>query len=110
MLSACASPPPAPEATGIEFDPGDAPSRGPASAPVQLVEFADFRCGYCARFQPVLTGLLEQYPERVRLAFVHMPVVSRDSGMPARVRYDRTVSALRAPSDRLYSSVAMLQQ
>jgi protein-disulfide isomerase len=51
---------------------------------VQLVEFADFRCGYCARLQPVLAGLLEEYPEQVRLAFVHMPVVSRDSG-PAAV-------------------------
>jgi len=83
LLAACANPLPAPDVARVAFDPADAPARGRADAPVQIVEFADFRCPYCARFQPILKRLLAEYPDDVRLAFVHMPVVAQDSGRAA---------------------------
>ena len=45
------------------------PSLGPDDAPVILVEFSDYRCGFCKRAQPVVEAVLEQYPSQVR--FVH---------------------------------------
>jgi protein-disulfide isomerase len=45
------------------------PSLGPGDAPVTLIEFSDYRCGFCKRAQPVVEALLERYPSQLR--FVH---------------------------------------
>jgi protein-disulfide isomerase len=39
------------------------PSRGPANAPLQLVEFADFECPHCKEAQPIIERLLKDYPQ-----------------------------------------------
>jgi protein-disulfide isomerase len=51
-----------------------APTRGPAAAPVSLVEFSDFECPYCAETAPVVRQLLAAYPTQVRFAFKHYPL------------------------------------
>jgi protein-disulfide isomerase len=52
------------------------PSRGPAGAPVTIVEFSDFHCPYCRSVQPTLTALLSKYPGKVRLVYRHFPLDS----------------------------------
>ena len=39
------------------------PSRGPANAPLLLVEFADFQCPHCKDAQPTVERLLKDYPQ-----------------------------------------------
>jgi protein-disulfide isomerase len=39
------------------------PSRGPANAPLQLVEFSDFQCPHCKEAQPTVDRLLKDYPQ-----------------------------------------------
>jgi predicted DsbA family dithiol-disulfide isomerase len=39
------------------------PSRGPANAPLQLVEFSDFQCPHCKEAQPTVERLLKDYPQ-----------------------------------------------
>jgi protein-disulfide isomerase len=39
------------------------PSRGPASASLWLVEFADFECPHCKEAQPTVDRLLKDFPE-----------------------------------------------
>jgi protein-disulfide isomerase len=39
------------------------PSRGPANAPLQLVEFSDFECPHCKEAQPTVERLLKEYPQ-----------------------------------------------
>jgi protein-disulfide isomerase len=51
-----------------------APIRGAADAPVTIVEFSDFQCGFCFRVNPTLAQLLEKYPGKVRLLFKHSPI------------------------------------
>jgi len=51
-----------------------APSRGPESAPVTVVEFTDFECPYCLRAQPSIERLREEYPDSVRVVFKHFPL------------------------------------
>jgi protein-disulfide isomerase len=50
------------------------PTRGPAQAPVTIVEFSDFHCPYCRAVQPTLTQLLRKYPGKVRLVYRHLPL------------------------------------
>ena len=47
---------------------------GPADAPVQVVEFADFQCPYCARFELTVKTVREKYPDQVAFTFAHMPL------------------------------------
>jgi protein-disulfide isomerase len=50
------------------------PARGPANAPVTIVEFSDFQCPYCSRIRPTLEQLLAKYPSQVRLVFRQYPL------------------------------------
>jgi protein-disulfide isomerase len=46
-------------------------TRGPADAPVTLVEYGDFECPFCGRAYPAVERLLSDYP--VRFVFRHFP-------------------------------------
>jgi protein-disulfide isomerase len=39
------------------------PSRGPANASLQLVEFSDYQCPHCKDAQPTIERLLKDYPQ-----------------------------------------------
>src|SRR2546422_3217458 len=69
---------------GLTIDP--ALTRGPAEAPVTIVEFGDFQCPLCKRTQPVLDQLLKEYRGKVRLDFNKFPLRSPP---PARPRVAR---------------------
>jgi protein-disulfide isomerase len=84
LLLGCAAGPRAEPGSALaEVRIEGAPVRGAPAARVTIVEFADFRCPYCARMQPVLARVLAAYPHDVRLVFVHFPVVSPDSSRAA---------------------------
>ena len=51
-----------------------APVKGPAGAPVTIVEFSDFQCPFCARVGPTLEQIEETYGDRVRLVWKHLPL------------------------------------
>jgi protein-disulfide isomerase len=51
-----------------------APSKGPAAAPINLVEFTDFECPFCAADAPIVRQILDAYPSQVRLSFKHFPL------------------------------------
>lgn len=55
-------------------------ARGPAAAPVTLVEYGDFACEPCAGLAPVLRRLQERFGDRLRLVYRHLPL---DSSNPA---------------------------
>jgi protein-disulfide isomerase len=48
---------------------------GLASAPVTVIEYADFECPYCRIAYPAVKILLKHFKNGVRFAFRHFPVV-----------------------------------
>jgi len=50
------------------------PSRGPADAPVTLMEFTDFQCPYCGRVQTTLDEVMKRYDGKVRHVFKQLPL------------------------------------
>lgn len=61
------------------------PMRGPASAPITVVEFSDFQCPFCARGAATMEQLLAKYPQDVRFAFKHLPLNIHPWAMPAAI-------------------------
>jgi protein-disulfide isomerase len=52
----------------------DTPLRGPVSAPVTVVEFADYECPYCQQVNPDLQKLEAEYRGRVAFAYKDAPL------------------------------------
>jgi protein-disulfide isomerase len=50
------------------------PARGKASAPITIVEFADFECPYCREAEASLQAVIDKHPNDVRLVFRHRPL------------------------------------
>jgi Na+/H+ antiporter NhaA len=48
--------------------------RGPAEAPVTVVEYGDFECPYCGRAEPIIRELLRDFGD-VRYVWRHLPLV-----------------------------------
>ncbi len=53
---------------------GSAPKRGPAGAPVTLVEFADYECPYCRQTEPGLKSLEEEFKGKLLVVFMDYPL------------------------------------
>jgi protein-disulfide isomerase len=70
------------------FDPANiknvpidgSPSRGPESAPITVIEFADFECPFCAMFAPVLEKMAEERKSHVRFVFKFLPLAGHPHG------------------------------
>jgi protein-disulfide isomerase len=54
---------------------GEDPAKGPAAAPVTIVEFSDFQCPFCSRVLPTLKKIEETYGDKVRIVFRDLPLL-----------------------------------
>jgi len=69
------------DAGGIKDVPIEgSPTRGPDSAPVTLVEFADFECPFCAMFAPILDKSFEENASKVRMVYKFFPLSAHAHG------------------------------
>ena len=75
---AAAAPRPA-AAVGQVLNIAGAPFKGPADAPLTLVEFSDFQCPFCARhFTQTLPQIVQEYIDTGKLKYVfrHFPLTN----------------------------------
>jgi protein-disulfide isomerase len=57
----------------VPVGPGDH-VRGPADAPVTLVEYGDYECPHCGRAYPIVKALQKEFGNRLRLVFRNFPL------------------------------------
>jgi protein-disulfide isomerase len=76
--------------TAKKIDLGDAPMKGSPSAKITLVEFADYECPHCRKFQPVLHQILDEFRSDVKLYFKHYPLPQHTN---ARLAAEAAVAA-----------------
>ncbi len=66
------------EATRKELErSANGPSKGPADAPVTIVEFSDLQCPHCKEAQPTLDKLMSE-AKNVRLVYQNFPLPNHD--------------------------------
>ena len=58
----------------VPIDPDRDFTRGPADAPVNIVEFTDFECPFCTLAHTSLNKVVERYPSDVRLVYKNFPL------------------------------------
>jgi protein-disulfide isomerase len=61
----------------------DSPGRGPANAPIELIEFSDFQCPYCLRADPTVRQVLATYGDRIHFVYRHYPLPNHPNARPA---------------------------
>jgi protein-disulfide isomerase len=66
-----------------KVDIGNAPTRGPKNAPINVVLFSDFQCPFCGRVEPSITELEKAYPGKVRVAWKNFPLSFHNNAKPA---------------------------
>jgi len=59
------------------------PTKGPAAAPVTVVEYSEFQCPFCSRVGPTVKQVMETYGDKVRLVFRDYPLPFHDHARPA---------------------------
>jgi protein-disulfide isomerase len=57
-----------------DADPERDHIRGPADAPVTLVEYGDFQCPYCGQAESVIRELLSSFGDELRYVWRHLPL------------------------------------
>ena len=62
---------------------GKSPVKGPADAPVVMVEFSDFQCPFCAKATPLIDSVLGAYPKEVKFVYKEFPLTMHPNALPA---------------------------
>jgi protein-disulfide isomerase/uncharacterized membrane protein len=58
----------------VKIDVASAPIKGPATAPVKVVEFSDFMCPFCRNLAAALSQFVPQAGGRVAIHFMNYPL------------------------------------
>jgi protein-disulfide isomerase len=75
---------PTPKTVRYTVPVGDSPSIGAANAPVTIIEFADFECSYCQKWQKeVFPQLMSNYGDKIRFVYRNFPLSGHASAVPA---------------------------
>ncbi len=60
------------------------PSKGPADAPITIVEFSDYQCPFCWRWHvQVYDALMQAYPDQIRFVYRNYPLSFHQNAFPA---------------------------
>lgn len=71
----------------------DDPRKGPADAPVQIIEFSDFQCPYCGKAAETVEAVVQKYGDKVS-------VVYRDFPLPMHKEAHRASQAAQCANDQ----------
>jgi protein-disulfide isomerase len=67
----------------VEVAIDDDPVKGPAGAPITIVEFSDFQCPYCSRVESTVKQVMEKYPGKIRFVYRDFPLSFHNQAVKA---------------------------
>jgi protein-disulfide isomerase len=60
----------------FDIETSRSPYKGPADAPVVIVEYTDFQCPYCARLGTTVEQMMALYPGKLKIVYKSFPLSS----------------------------------
>lgn len=96
--------PPRPPFTRVDIDTPAQRTRGPADAPITIVEFSDFGCGYCRKASKTLDQLETEYAGQIRVVYKHFAVRDREGARAAECSAQQGAENFWAYHDALFES------
>lgn len=67
----------------LDIDTSASPFKGPADAPVVIVEYTDFQCPYCARLGSTLDQMMQRFPGKLKIVYKSFPLNSHRYSLKA---------------------------
>lgn len=80
-------------------------AKGPANAPVTIVEYTDFQCPFCARGYQTMEQVVKAYGDQVRIIVKHLPLPNHPMAVPAAKRYEAIAKQDHKKALAFYSEV-----
>lgn len=106
--------PPTPTVIPVGVAEEDDAFLGPDDAPVVIVEFSDFQCGYCGRwYADTLPQILDAYPDEVKFVYRDFPIFGEDSvraAMATECAEEQDTGAFWAMHNRLFDRLTTQEQ
>lgn len=76
---------PFPDLPRFPVSADDDPSRGPADAPVTIIQFAEFQCPYCGTAAQTMEKVMAAYEGQVRFVYRDFPLGFHEYAIPAAI-------------------------
>lgn len=76
---------PFPDVPRIDVSVDDDPSKGPATAKVTIIQFAEYQCPYCGKAGESLNEVAKVYGDQVRFVFRDYPLDFHPRAIPAAI-------------------------
>lgn len=79
---------------------------GPSSAPITIVEYSDFQCGYCGKGFNTMKQLLEkEYKGKIRFMYKHLPVTGAPMSLPAAEHFEAIAMIDKAKAYKFHDKI-----
>lgn len=97
---------------------GGRTAKGPADAPITIIEFSDYECPFCKRAEATVQEVLAAYPGKIRLVYRDYPLPFHANAKPASIaaicaekqgkfwEYHEKLFAASALNDETYTTIA----
>lgn len=71
------------EAPRQEVAAAGRPTKGPANAPIEIIEFSDFQCPFCLSAFPTVQQVMKDYAGKIKFTYRHYPLPNHPAARPA---------------------------
>ena len=76
---------PFPEVPRVQVSADDDPYKGPETAPITIIQFAEYQCPYCGKAGESVEQVMKEYEGKVKMVFRDFPLSFHDRAIPAAV-------------------------
>lgn len=78
---------------------------GKKDAPITIVEYSDFQCPYCSRGYQTMQQVRQEYKDKVRIVFKHLPLDFHPLAMPAAQYFEAIAKQSHEKAEKFHDAM-----